>query len=57
MEYYELENFKNNEIKELKDKAKKIIEYWLEYPYHAREEDFMQHAKEAEDFLKELKND
>ena len=57
MEYYELENFKNNEIKELKDKAKKIIEYLLDYPYHAREEDFIQHIKEVEDFLKELKND
>ena len=57
MEYYELENFKNNEIKELKDKTKKIIEYLLEYPYHAREEDFMQHIKEIEDFLKELEND
>lgn len=57
MEYCELENFKNNEIKELKDKIKKIIEYLLDYPYHAREEDFMQHIKETEDFLKELKND
>lgn len=54
MEYYELENFKNNEIKELKDKTKKIIEYLLDYPYHAREEDFIQHIKETEDFLKEL---
>lgn len=57
MEYYELENFKNNEIKELKDKTKKIIEYLLDYPYYAREEDFMQHIKETEDFLKELEND
>jgi regulator of replication initiation timing len=57
MEYYELENFKNNEIKELKDKTKKIIEYLLDYPYHTREEDFMQHIKETEDFLKELEND
>ena len=48
---------KNNEIKELKDKTKKIIEYLLDYPYHAREEDFMQHIKETEDFLKELEND
>ena len=57
MEYYELENFKNNEIKELKDRTKKIIKYLLDYPYHAREEDFMQHIKEIEDFLKELEND
>jgi hypothetical protein len=57
MEYYELENFKNNGIKELKDKTKKIIEYLLNYPYNAREEDFMQHIKETEDFLKELEND
>ena len=57
MEYYELENFKNNEIKKLKNKTKKIIEYLLEYPYHAREEDFIQHIKEIEDFLRELEND
>ena len=57
MEYYELENFKNNEIKELKDKTKKIIEYLLDYPYHAKEVDFMQHIKETKDFLKELEND
>ena len=56
-EYYELENFENNEIKKLIDKTKKIIEYLLEYPYHAREEDFIQHIKETEDFLKELEND
>lgn len=47
----------NKEIVKLKDKIKKIIEYLLDYPYHAREEDFMQHIKETEDFLKELKND
>lgn len=51
MEYYELFNFKNNEIKELKDKTKKIIEYLLDYPNHAREEDFMQHIKEIEDLF------
>lgn len=51
MEYCELENFKNNEIKELKDKAKKIIEYLWDYPYHAKEKDFMQHIKETEDFF------
>ena len=47
----------NKEIVKLKDKTKRIIEYLLNYPYHAREEDFMQHIKETEDFLKELEND
>ena len=43
----------NKEIVKLKDKTKRIIEYFLDYPYHSREEDFMQHIKETEDFLKE----
>ena len=47
----------NKEIVKLKDETKRIIEYLLDYPYHAREKDFMQHIKETEDFLKELKND
>lgn len=66
MEYYELENFKNNEIKELKDKTKKIIKELMYFckdyttigiPEENRSINSKKVYKQAEDFLKELEND
>lgn len=63
MEYYELENFKNNEIKELKDKTKKIIKELMWFckdyttigiPEENRSINSKKVYKQAEDFLKEL---
>lgn len=61
MEYYELENFKNNEIKELKNKCKKIIQELIDF-IKSKENGDGRHPtplfyKSYEDFLKELEND
>lgn len=36
-------------------KAKEMIFYFLDYPNHAKEPDFLEHVEEAEAFIKEGK--
>ena len=63
MEYYELENFKNNEINELKDKSKKIISRMIEiledvsYSEDININMYDEEIKQIKQFLKELEND
>lgn len=63
MEYYELENFKNNEIKELKDKSKKIILRMIDiledvsYSEDVNINMYDEEIEQIKQFLKELEND